>query len=83
MTSHDTIQAYLDSPLVPDEEIKVAGGKVKYWELARATRPRVAQIAALDFLSAPDTSPFDGSCNKCHSGWYERQSWEGKITGGG
>ena len=50
--SHDTIQAYLDSPLVPDEEIKAAGGVLKYWELARATRPRVAQMA-LDFLSAP------------------------------
>ena len=50
--SHDTIQAYLDSLLVPDEEIKAAGGILKYWELARATRPRVAQMA-LDFLSAP------------------------------
>ena len=32
--SHDTIKAYLDSPLVPDEEIKAAGGVLKYWELA-------------------------------------------------
>jgi hypothetical protein len=43
---------YFDSLLVPDEEIKVAGGVLKYWELAQATRPRVAQIA-LDFLSPP------------------------------
>ncbi|KIJ07989.1 hypothetical protein PAXINDRAFT_59310, partial [Paxillus involutus ATCC 200175] len=28
---------------------------LKYWELARATRPRVAQMA-LDFLSAPASS---------------------------
>ena len=42
--SHDTIQVYLDSPLVPDEEIKAAGGVLKYWELAQMV---------LDFLSAP------------------------------
>ena len=50
--SHDTIQAYLDSPLVPNEEIKAAGGVLKCWELARATCPQVAQMA-LDFLSVP------------------------------
>jgi hypothetical protein len=50
--SHDTIQAYLDGPLVSESEINAAGGVLKYWELARATHPRVAQMA-LDFLSAP------------------------------
>ena len=139
--SHDTIKAYLDSPLVPDEEIKAAGGVLKYWELARATCPRVAQMLSFcawsvlnpttptrlhtnlisvpptsficrrrtlflvwttasesppaqhripilqgsdgDRIMAPDTSPFDRPCNECHSGWYEPQSREGKITGGG
>ena len=42
--SHNTIEVYLDSPLVPDEGIKAAGGVLKYWELAQIV---------LDFLSAP------------------------------
>ena len=63
-TSHNTIQAYLDSPLVPDEEIKAAGGVLKYWELARATRPQVAQMA-LDLLSVPGQFTIISLC--CHT----------------
>ncbi len=50
--AHDTIQAYLNGPLVPTAQIEATGGVLKYWEHERATRPRVAQMA-LDFLSVP------------------------------
>ncbi|OJA11691.1 hypothetical protein AZE42_09249, partial [Rhizopogon vesiculosus] len=51
-TCPDSIEAYLDSPRVSKAELNAAGGVLKYWENARATRPRLAQMA-LDFLSAP------------------------------
>ena len=126
---------YLDSLLVPNEEIKAAGGVLKHWELARqlalklhrwrltflsapgqfliSTRLHTNLIVSVPPISlicrrrtlilvqttasesryritilqgsdgtrvvAPHTSPFDLSCNKCHSGWYEPQSREGKI----
>ncbi|KAG1884316.1 hypothetical protein F4604DRAFT_1574591, partial [Suillus subluteus] len=50
--SPDSIEAYLDAPCVSRTEIQAAGGVLQYWENARATRPRLAQMA-LDFLSAP------------------------------
>jgi hypothetical protein len=48
----DSMVVYLDAPRVPREEVIAAGGVLQYWENARATRPRLAQMA-LDFLSAP------------------------------
>jgi len=48
----DSIEAYLNSPRVSKTELNAAGGVLQYWENARATRPRLAQMA-LDFLSAP------------------------------
>jgi hypothetical protein len=49
---HDSIEAYLDSPKIPIEEINQVGGILKYWEQALTLRPGVARMA-LDFLSAP------------------------------
>ena len=51
-TCPDSIEAYLDSPRVSKTELNAAGGVLQYWVNARATRPRLAQMA-LDFLSAP------------------------------
>jgi hypothetical protein len=48
----DTFEAYLADPRLPAAHIKEAGGVLKYWEQARASRPRLARMA-LDFLSAP------------------------------
>lgn len=54
-TPPDSIEAYLEASCVPRAEIAAAGGVLQYWENARATRPRLAQMA-LDFLSAPASS---------------------------
>jgi hypothetical protein len=48
----DSMDAYLNMPCMSRTEIQAAGGVLQYWENARATRPRLAQMA-LDFLSAP------------------------------
>jgi hypothetical protein len=48
----DTIDGYLEGPVISDENLKQAGGVLKYWEQALPSRPRVARMA-LDFLSAP------------------------------
>lgn len=46
------MDAYLNTPCISRTEILAAGGLLRYWENARATCPRLAQMA-LDFLSAP------------------------------
>lgn len=51
----DSMDAYLNTPCISRTEILAAGGILHYWENARATRPRLAQMA-LDFLSAPASS---------------------------
>ncbi|EJD36354.1 hypothetical protein AURDEDRAFT_174551 [Auricularia subglabra TFB-10046 SS5] len=51
----DTLDAYLEAPVVPVEVIDAAGGLLAYWESQRAKRPRLAQMA-LDFLTAPASS---------------------------
>jgi hypothetical protein len=51
-TCPNSIDAYLDSPRVSKTELNAAGGVLQYWENARATRPRLAQMA-LGLLSAP------------------------------
>ncbi|KAG2063005.1 hypothetical protein BDR04DRAFT_955865, partial [Suillus decipiens] len=50
----DSLESYLNSPRVSKAEIISIGGVLQYWENARATRPRLSQMA-LDFLSAPGT----------------------------
>jgi hypothetical protein len=46
---HDSIEAYLDSPKIPIEEINQVGGLLKYWEQALTLRPGLARMA-LDFF---------------------------------
>src|SRR4051812_34420955 len=48
----DSIEAYLSTPQVSEQDIDQAGGVLAYWEQARETRPKLARMA-LDFLSAP------------------------------
>jgi hypothetical protein len=48
----DSMDGYLNTPRISKVELQAAGGVLQYWENARATRPRLAQMA-LDFLSAP------------------------------
>ncbi|KAG1902688.1 uncharacterized protein F5891DRAFT_1022943 [Suillus fuscotomentosus] len=47
----DLLKSYLNSLRVSRPEIISISGVLKYWENARVTRPRLAQMA-LDFLSA-------------------------------
>ncbi|GBE89936.1 Putative AC transposase OS=Zea mays PE=2 SV=2 [Sparassis crispa] len=51
----DSIDAYLESPLVSRDDVKQAGGVLAYWAQASKTRPRLARMA-LDFLTAPASS---------------------------
>ncbi|KAG1834968.1 hypothetical protein DFJ58DRAFT_847498 [Suillus subalutaceus] len=51
----DSMDAYLNTPCISRAKILAAGGLLRYWENARATHPRLAQMA-LDFLSAPGGS---------------------------
>jgi len=48
----DPLDAYLDSACMSKAQLANIGGVLKYWEHARTTQPRLAQMA-LDFLSAP------------------------------
>nr|GAT45667.1 predicted protein [Mycena chlorophos] len=53
--SEDTLDAYLNAPLVSAEEIKKAGGHCQYWEEEAKQRPRLAKFA-IKYLSAPASS---------------------------
>lgn len=46
------MDGYLNTPRISKPKPQAAGGVLQYWENARATQPRLAQMA-LDFLSAP------------------------------
>ncbi|CAE6470543.1 unnamed protein product [Rhizoctonia solani] len=48
----DTIQAYLDAPVVPPEVLAEHGGVIGYWNNELSRRPRLARMS-LDYLTAP------------------------------
>lgn len=56
-TDRDSIETYLSTPLVDIDDIKAAGGYLKYWQSQLGKRPRLARMA-LDFLTAPGMSSF-------------------------
>ena len=48
----DTIEAYLNEPLVTSDQVKAMGGVLKWWDLQQETRPQLSQMA-ITYLSAP------------------------------
>ncbi|KAK2459734.1 hypothetical protein APHAL10511_008249, partial [Amanita phalloides] len=48
----DSLEAYLDAPLLAGDIIQQAGGQLAYWEQALKTHPKLAQFA-LNNLTAP------------------------------
>lgn len=51
----DTIQAYLDSPVVSRDVLTQHGGVIPYWNNELTCRPRLARMA-LNYLTAPGKS---------------------------
>ncbi|GBE85873.1 hypothetical protein SCP_0803950 [Sparassis crispa] len=63
----DSIEAYLESPLVSSDDIRLAGGVLGYWAQASHARPRLAQMA-LDYLTAPAESASSVDAERAFSG---------------
>ncbi|KAG2031802.1 hypothetical protein BDR03DRAFT_986142 [Suillus americanus] len=66
----DSMDAYLNTPCISRTKILAAGGILHYWENARATRPRLAQMA-LDFLSAPGGRLQTFKAQMAVGSWYK------------
>ena len=48
----DTIQAYLDSPVMPADLLKSIGGSIAYWHTQEAAMPSLSRMGS-EYCSAP------------------------------